>query len=112
MRMALPQPGFPQWMVSVIDCLPEERRGDLTAGLARIGRRTLLAPVRADGTVPGQYLLNHGEERLSDEDHVSCVVDRPGRSGSRLNQVDDHVSRIIQICGYRVSAVAHQAVLS
>src|ERR1035438_1983026 len=59
--------------IPVIGCLPEERRDDLTARRTRMKRGALPAPVRADGTVPGQHFLNHGEESPSDGDEALGV---------------------------------------
>src|ERR1035438_6893545 len=89
-------------MVSAIDSLPEERRDDLTARRTRMKRGAFPAPIRPDGTVPGQHLLNHGEESLSDGDEAlgvrPVVVLGEADLGLRLNQV----------CGYKGSCVAHR----
>src|ERR1039458_5944595 len=94
---------------SVIDCLPEERGRDLTAGLARIRRLALLAPVRADRPGGVQRDRDPGEESLSDV--VDAARDREGQVRVR-DHVGDRVSRIIQPCGYRGSRVTHRFVLS
>src|ERR1039458_8591497 len=98
-------------MVSAIDSLPEERRGDLTAGPARIGRLTLLATVPAEGPVDFQCCHNPGEKRLSNGDEdvirdVGVLV-----RGAELDQ-SDRVSHLSQPYGDRGSCVAHRFVLS
>src|ERR1017187_8514885 len=92
-------------MVSVIDSLPEKRRGDLTAGRTRIERRTLLAPVPADGPVDFQCCHNAGEESLSEGDEALGVI-----WAAVLGEADLG-SRLSQPYGYRgsVSHAAHSS---
>src|ERR1039458_2411218 len=86
-------------MVSDIAGLPEERRDDLTAGLARIRRLTLLTPVRADRPVSVQRDRDRGEERFSEGDEALGV-----RPVAVLGEADLG-SRLSHPYGYRGSCV-------